>query len=46
MASTSKSPRASELVGLYVGRAYCLYGEGYLRLKKIDEDIAGISDSG
>ena len=42
-AATSTSPRASELAQLYVERAYCLYREDYLRLKKIDEDIAGIS---
>ncbi len=41
-AATSTSPRASELAQLYVERAYCLYREDYLRLKKIDEDIAGI----
>ena len=46
MAATSKSPRASELARLCVERAYCLYREDYLRLKKIDEDIAEISDSG
>lgn len=45
-AATSTSPRASELAQLYVERAYCLYREDYLRLKKIDEDIAGISASG
>ncbi len=44
-AATSTSPGASELAQLYVERAYCLYREDYLRLKKIDEDIAGISDS-
>ena len=43
-AATSSSPRASELAQLYVERAYCLYREDYLRLKKIDEDIAEISD--
>jgi hypothetical protein len=45
-AATSTSPVASELSQLYVERAYCLYREDYLRLKKIDEDIAGISGSG
>ena len=45
-AATSTSPRASELAQLYVERAYCLYREDYLRLKKIDEDIAGMSASG
>ena len=45
-AAASTSPRASELAQLYVERAYCLYREDYLRLKKIDEDIAGISASG
>ncbi len=44
-AATSTSPRASELAQLYVERAYCLYREDYLRLKKIDEDIAGMSSS-
>ena len=44
-AAGSTSPRASELAQLYVERAYCLYREDYLRLKKIDEDIAGISAS-
>ncbi len=41
-AATSTSPRASELAQLYVERAYCLYREDYLRLKKIDQDIADI----
>lgn len=41
--ATSTSPRASQLVQLYVDRAYCLYREDYLRLKKIEEDIAGIN---
>ncbi len=41
-AATSTSQRASELAQLYVERAYCLYREDYLRLKKIDEDIAVI----
>ena len=41
--ATSTSPSASQLVQLYVDRAYCLYREDYLRLKKIDEDIAGIT---
>jgi hypothetical protein len=45
-AATSTSPRASELAQLYVERAYCLYREDYLRLKKIDQDIAGIDSSG
>ena len=45
-AATSNSPRASELARLYVERAYCLYREDYLRLKKIDEDIAGIDSAG
>ena len=44
-AAASTSPRASELAQLYVERAYCLYREDYLRLKKIDEDIAGMSTS-
>ena len=43
--ATSTSPRASQLVQLYVDRAYCLYREDYLRLKKIEEDIAGITTS-
>ena len=30
---------------MYVERAYCLYREDFLWLKKIDEGIAGISDS-
>lgn len=41
--ATSTSPAASQLVQLYVDRAYCLYREDYMRLKKIEEDIAGIS---
>ncbi len=41
-AASSQTPRASELAQLYVERAYCLYREDYLRLKKIDADIAGI----
>ena len=45
-AAGSTSPRAAELAQLYVERAYCLYREDYLRLKKIDEDIAGISAEG
>ncbi len=44
-AATSVSPRAAELAQLYVERAYCLYREDYLRLKKIDEDIATISET-
>ncbi len=44
-AATSTSPRAAELAQLYVERAYCLYREDYLRLKKIDQDIAGIEVS-
>ena len=43
--ATSTSPRASQLVQLYVDRAYCLYREDYMRLKKIEEDIAGINAS-
>ena len=43
---TLKSVRASELARFDVERGCCLYGEGFLWLKKIDESIAGISDSG
>ena len=45
-AAASTAPRAAELAQLYVERAYCLYREDYLRLKKIDEDIAVIRDYG
>ena len=47
--STSNSPRV-KMAQLYSECAYCLYREVYLRLKKIDEDMAGsllqIKDTG
>lgn len=40
--ASQNTPNASELAQLYLERAYCLYREDYLRLKKIDADIEGL----
>lgn len=37
------SAESSKLAQLYLERAYCLYREDYMRLKKIEEDIAELS---
>ena len=39
-AASDTNEKSSQLAQLYLDRAYCLYREDYLRLKKIDEDIA------
>ena len=41
-AASQTTERSSQLAQLYLDRAYCLYREDYLRLKKIDEDIAAL----
>lgn len=41
-AASRNNPVASELSQLYLERAYCLYREDYLRLKKIDADIEAL----
>ncbi len=38
-AASQDNSAASELAQLYLERAYCLYREDYMRLKKIDSDI-------
>ena len=43
-AASKTNEKSSQLAQLYLDRAYCLYREDYLRLKKIDEDIALLSD--
>ena len=43
-AASETNENSSRLAQLYLDRAYCLYREDYLRLKKIDEDIAQLSD--
>ena len=42
-AASKTNEKSSQLAQLYLDRAYCLYREDYLRLKKIDEDIAQLS---
>lgn len=42
-AASQTSEKSSHLAQLYLDRAYCLYKEDYLRLKKIDEDIAALN---
>lgn len=42
-AASERTEQASQLAQLYLERAYCLYREDYLRLKKIEEDIADIN---
>ena len=43
--ASQSSAESSQLAQLYLERAYCLYREDYLRLKKIEEDIAEITSS-
>lgn len=44
-AAAESSDKSSQLAQLYLERAYCLYREDYLRLKKIEEDIAELRSS-
>ena len=44
-AASQPNVKSSQLAQLYLERAYCLYREDYLRLKKIEEDIAELISS-
>ena len=44
-AASQSSDKSSQLAQLYLERAYCLYREDYLRLKKIEEDIAELNSA-
>ncbi len=45
-AASSEHTGASELAQLYLERAYCLYREDYLRLKRLDTQIAEMLSHG